>query len=103
MRSDACHVCVVRCSTCAWLVNAGRLSVHSTLLCRSRCVALLHHCIAACNMVYVACTMLQVVDTGALDFEEPFAVRLLDFCDDRISDNVLFLKLRRFIHSGEPT
>jgi hypothetical protein len=47
--------------------------------------------------------MLQVVDTGALDFEEPFAVRLLDFCDDRISDNVLFLKLRRFIHSGEPT
>ena len=54
MRSDACHVCVVRCSTCAWLVNAGRLSVHSTLLCRSRCVALLHRCIAACNMVYGA-------------------------------------------------
>ena len=45
----------------------------------------------------------QVVATGALDFEEPHAVRLLDLCDDQISDNVLFLKLRRFVHSGEPT
>ena len=94
MRCTLQHVCLVS-QRCRQIVGARDF----TFAVR----AVLHCCMLQCYMVYVACTTLQVVDTGALDFEEPFAVRLLDFCDDRISDNVLFLKLRRFIHSGEPT